>query len=175
MTVTPTDLWLGLNEVQAVLITAAVAAAIALFGIFTQRSITARQTTIQYLRDAERDRDMIRARRKFQKCVRDPNGVAQWGTEANAQSEEARAMRMVLNDYELIAIGIQRGILDDTTYRRWHKSAVVKDWRNAAPYVIAIRTRTNNDALYHEFEEMARWYKGGPNMPTRRYFWRKFV
>lgn len=166
---------MGLNEVQAVLITATVAAAIALFGIFTQRSITARQTTLQFIRDGERDRDMIEARRIFQECARSPKGLAKWGTEANTQTPEARAIRMVLNDYELIAIGIQRGIIDDTTYRRWHRSAVVKNWRHAAPYVIAVRSRTNHDALYHEFEEMARWYKGGPNMPTRRYFWRKFV
>lgn len=52
---TAQDTWFGLNEVQAVFITAAFAAAIAIWGIFSQRGISARQTTIQYLRDAERD------------------------------------------------------------------------------------------------------------------------
>lgn len=81
---------------------------------------------------------------------------------------------MVLNEYELVAIGIQRGTFDDQTYRRWQKSVVIKNWALAAPYVLAVRMRTGNDAIFHEFEQMARWYKGGPHLPKRRFFWRKF-
>lgn len=166
--------WLGLNEVQAVLIAAALAGIIAIWGIFSQRAISARQTTIQYLRDAERDHDMIQARSTFQRLTKEPAGLAVYGSEKKAQSEEARSIKMVLNDYELLAIGIERGILDDKTYRRWFRSAAVKDWRNAAPYVMAIRHRTSNDALFHEFEEMARRYRDGKGMPRRTIIWSKF-
>jgi hypothetical protein len=168
------DTWLGLNEVQAIFITATAAAMVAIWGIASQRSITSRQTTIQYIREAERDADMIAARKKFNELAKQPDGLGPWGTDANSTSPEAQSIRMVLNEYELIAIGIQRGILDDKTYRLWHRSAVIKNWRQASPYVIAVRMRTNNDAIFHEFEEMARWYRGGPNMPKRRFFWRKF-
>lgn len=81
---------------------------------------------------------------------------------------------MVLNDYELIAIGIERGIIDDKTYRRWFRSGVVKDWRSAAPFIMAIRERTGNDHLFHEFEDMARRYLDGKGMPRRQIFWSKF-
>lgn len=169
-----TETWLGLNEVQAVFITALVAAVIAIWGIFSQRAIAARQTTIAYIRDGERDHDMIKARQTFQRLAREPDGLSRWGSEENKLSEEARDIRLVLNDYELIAIGIERGILDDKTYRRWFRSAVLKDWRQAAPYILAVRTRVNNDAIFHEFEEMVRRYKEGKPLPRRRIFWSKF-
>lgn len=168
------DTWLGLNEVQAVFITAGVAALIAFWGVFSQRAITARQTTIQYLRASEQDHEMVAARRRFQELARQPAGLGVWGAEDQSQTDEAIAVRTVLNDYELIAIGIERGTMDDVTYRRWFKSAVVNDWRKAAPYVMAVRNRANNDAIYHEFEEMARRYRDGKGMPRRRIFWAKF-
>jgi hypothetical protein len=167
-------MWLGLNEVQAVFITAAFAALIAFWGVFSQRAITARQTTIQYLRASEQDNEMVMARRAFQELAREPSGIAKWGTAKRAQSPEAIAIRTVLNDYELIAIGIERGTMDDLTYQRWFRSAVVKDWRQASPYIMAVRNRTGNDALFHEFEEMARRYRDGKGLPHRRIFWAKF-
>lgn len=145
------NIWLGINETQAVIGAAATAAAFALWGIFSQRDITARQTTIQYIRDGERDHDMEGSIRLFHELARKPEGLAKWAAEEHSQSDETRAIRMVLNEYELVAIGIERGILDDITYRRWHRSAVIRNWRLAAPYVFAVRSRTGNDALFHEF------------------------
>lgn len=167
--------YLGLNEVQAVVYAAILAGMIAIWAIFSQRAITARQTTLEFIRSSEADRDNIKARQKFNELALDPDGMGKWARDEHAQSKEARAIRIVLNEHELVAIAIQRGILDDKTYRRFFKSGVIKTWQHAAPYVLLRRTRTGNHAIYHEVEELARWYQGAPNMPRRRFFWRKFI
>lgn len=40
-----------------------------------------------------------------------------------------------LNHYELVAIGIQRKLLDASTYRAWMQGAYVRDWNAAADWV----------------------------------------
>lgn len=169
-----TSFW-GMNEVQAVVFAAFLAAVIAIWAIFSQRAITSRQTTLEFIRASEADRDNIEARQKFNELANDPDGMGKWARDEHSQSIQAKAIRIVLNEQELVAIAIQRGILDDTTYRRFFKSGVIKTWQNAAPYVLLRRNRTGNHALYHEVEELARWYQGAPNMPRRRFFWRKFL
>lgn len=165
----------GLNEVQAILLTATVAAAIAIWGILSQRAITARQVTLQFIKASESDKDVIKARQRFNDLTMDGDGLGKWARDEHSKSKEAQAIRIVLNEMELIAIAIQRGILDDTTYRRFFKSGVVKTWKHAASYVLARRARTGNDSLYHEFEELARYYRGQPPMPSRRFFLGKYL
>ncbi len=172
-TLTPDATFLGLNEVQAVIVAAALAAVMALWAIFSQRAISARNATIEFIRDGESDRDLIKAHATFSRLTRDPQGLAPWASLPT--SKEFTCIRVVLNHYELAAIAIQRGTFDDTTYRRWFRSGVISAWNAAAPFVLARRNDTKNQALWHEFEELARWYRGGPPMPRRRFFWRKFL
>lgn len=164
--------FLGLNEVSAVVITALAAAVIAIWGIISQRVITARQATLEFIRDAERDNDIITARREFNRLSKDPAGLGPIA--ADTTTDEYKSVQLVLNHFEMVAIGIQRGIFEDEIYRRWYKSGVIRAWKVAAPFIFARRTSTGNDALYHEFEEMARYYIGKRPMPRRGFFWGRF-
>ena len=165
----------GLNDVQAILLSALVAAVVAIWAIFTQRAISARQTTLEFIRSSESDLETVSARQRFNEAALDPDGLAKWALDENVRTDEARAIRIVLNEQELIAIAIQRGILDDAIFRRYFRSGTMKTWDYAAAYILARRQRTGNQALFHEFEELARWYRGAPNMPHRWFFLRKFI
>ena len=170
----PTDpTFLGLNEVEAVLIAALLAALIAIWGILSQRGITARQLTLEFIRKSDLDRDMIKARSMFIKLSRDPAGLAPHAHDP--LSAEFKAIKMVLNEYEILAIGIQRGIMDDTTYRRWYRTGILYAWKAAAPFILARRNLSGNDALWYEFEEMARLYRKKRAMPRRQFFWGRFI
>lgn len=172
MTIAADLTFLGLNEVSAVVLTAAVAAVVAIWGILSQRSIAARKATLDFIRDSERDHDMITAWADFNKLSRDPGGLGPHA--ANPTSPEFKHIKMVLNEFEMVAIGIQRGIFEDKIYRRWHQSGVIRAWKAAAPFIFARRASTGVDALYHEFEEMARFYIGRRPMPRRGFFWGRF-
>jgi hypothetical protein len=96
-----------------------------------------------------------------------------WAEADKEKSVDVQSIRLVLNGFELVAIGIQFGTFDYELIRRWNKSAILTYWRHGAPFVFALRARTKNDAVYHEFEEMARWLKDN-KMPRRNWWFGKF-
>lgn len=163
----------GFNDPAALVLGALLAAAIAIWGILSQRAIASRQNTLEFIRNSESDQVNVKAREIFN-LEANKDGLEKWAADSQASSEQTKAIRIVLNEHELIAIAIQRGILDDKTYRRYFKSGVIKTWEHARPYILARRTRTGNDALFHEFEELAKWYQGGKRMPKRHFIWRNF-
>ena len=163
-----------MNEVGAVFVTGGIATLVAIWGVVSQRSITRRQTTLQHIAQLESDRDVIEARKRFVELAKEPGGVAFWSENDKERTDEATKIRLVLNSYELISIGIQRGIIDYEIFRRWHRSSTIYYWERGAPYIMGLRARLNNDALYHEFEEMVRWFKDG-KMPRRSWWWGRFI
>lgn len=72
---------------------------------------------------------------------------------AQEHSKEAFAIRAMLNQYELISIGIGRGILDETMYRNYYRGTVVKDWMAAAQFIDA--ERKENDRYWIELQHLA--------------------
>lgn len=65
-----------------------------------------------------------------------------------------------LNHYELVAIGIAEGILDENFYRRWMGYAVVRDYEEGIEVIAAAREpKTSGDpgdvAAYVELEQLA--------------------
>ena len=167
--------FMGLNEVQAVLLTGLFAVVVAVWTVFSQRGIAARQATLEFLRRSEADHDLIAAKRIFNELAARPEGLAPYAHRTAWKTDQSRAIRMVLNECEMIAVAIERGILDDVVHRRWMSSGFISYWDRAAPYVLILRQLTSNEALYYEFEQMVRWYKGGPNMPQRWFALRKFT
>lgn len=170
---TPADahFWV-FNEVSAVLLSALIATVIAIWGIISQRGITARQATLEFMRATESDRDMIAARATFNRLAKANGGLGPWAIQP--LTKEFKHIRMVLNEYEMVAIALQRGILDDTIYRRWYRSGIIQTWNYAAPFILTRRNETGNQTLWHEFEELARWYRGTAPMPKRGFFWGRF-
>ena len=157
-----------MNEVGAVFVTGVVASLIAIWGILSQRAITRRQATLDHITHLESDRDIIEARKIFVELAKKPGGLAVWAEENKEQTEQALAIGRILNSYELISIGIQRGIIDFELFKRWHKTSAIKYWERGAPFVMLIRKRLGNDMFFHEFEEMVGWFKGVKKPPKRK-------
>ncbi len=162
-----------MTEVQAVLATGIFATIVAIWGVLSQRAISCRRATVEYLALLESDKDHIGARKKFIELAKLDGGLAPWAAADREKSDETQSIRLVLNSYELIAIGMQRGVFDRTLYIRWHKSGVLQAWNHALPFVSALRNRTENAAIYHEFEELVKTLKKN-SMPRRNWWWGRF-
>jgi hypothetical protein len=145
-----------MNEVGAVLLSGFVAVAVALWGIWSQRHIARTRATIEFINGNERDRDVMEARRCFIRLAKANGGLAMWAEEDKERDEETQSIRVVLNEYELIAIGLQRGIFDEGLYRLWFRSGAIRYWSYAKPFVDRVRARTGNQALWKEFEALAK-------------------
>ncbi len=157
-----------MNEVGAVFVTGGIATVVAVWGVLSQRAIARRQVTLDHIAHLESDRDIIEARRRFVELAKLPGGLAAWAEEDKEQTEEALAIGRILNSYELISIGIQRGIIDYELFRRWHRVSAIKYWERGAPFVMCIRDRLRNDMFFHEFEQLTGWLKGNKKPPRRK-------
>lgn len=155
-------------EVGAVFV-GGVAAAVAVWGVVSQRIIHRRRTTLEFLTKAEADADILKARKKFIELAKQ-GGLAAFAAADKEDSDETQAIRLVLNEFELISIGIQRGIIDFKIYRLWNTAGTIKFWSHAAPFVLELRNRLNNQNIYREFETLVGWLNA-KHTPRRGYFW----
>lgn len=161
----------SLNEVEAILVTAMCAGILAVWGIITQRIVTRRSNTLDYLWEIDSDKDLLDARKDFIRVTKEEGGIAKYAEIDKRISKDTDSIRLILNTHERMAIGIQFGILDHEFVKRHSRGTILQDWSLAAPFVYAIRTSIDNPAIYHEFEELARACSER-NMPRRSYWWR---
>ncbi|WP_349369871.1 DUF4760 domain-containing protein [Salinarimonas sp.] len=115
--------------------------------------------TIEFIARSEADGDLIKARRLFIRLAKAPPGLAVWAADDTERTEETQAIALVLNEFELISIGIQGGIIDFELYERWQRQGTLAYRRNALPFITALPDRTGNETLFHDFEEMVGWMK----------------
>jgi len=155
--------------VPLALIIAALAALIAIWAVITQRIIARRRATLNHIIRQESDSELIKSRQLFITTAKSNGGLVPWSEEDKEKSNQAQAIRLFLNEFELISISIQKGIIDYEMYKRWNKSGTLGVWASAAPFIYRLRERLDNDAIFHEFEQLANWLKDD-RMP-KRYRW----
>lgn len=156
-----------MNEVGAILITGLLAAFIAGWAVISQRIVVRRQSTIEHLSQKDADKDMIEARECYN-VLSDPDGkLSTYTKPADLTTEESNKIRLILNDYELIAVGIQFGIFDLKIVKQLIRGTAVRDWARTAPYIYKLRSEVDNPLIYYEFENLVQWLQDKPN-PKRR-------
>lgn len=71
----------------------------------------------------------------------------------------------MLNHYEILAIGVREGIIDEPIYRRWFQTGFVRDWEAASDLISRLRKDPdvyNRQAVFIELEELgSRWRSEG--------------
>ncbi len=119
----------------------------------------------------EADHDIIQARAIFNKLSEPSGKLARYTQASDLDSEETDMVRMVLNDYEILSIGVQAGIFDLGIIRLYMKGTVLRDWSRSAPFIMKLRTEVANDFVYYEFESLSDWLRDD-RKPKRR-IWTK--
>lgn len=123
------------------------------------RKIARKRATLDMVLAEETDADYVKQRTKFVK-LRDAGHMAKWADPTSTTSDESATIRAILNRYELIAIGIGQGIVDEQSYRRWCRTTLVKDWVESKSLVMQLRNNSKTPTFYIEFEALARkWAK----------------
>jgi len=158
------------TDAGAILLTGGAAALIAVWGVISQRNIARRQHTMEHMAETDNDKDMIDARRLFIETAKQAGGLAIFAEEDQEHSTESEAIRLVLNDFELTAVGIQMGVMDYEFYKRYNRGTVIRYWNHAAPYIYALRARVGSNLVFHEYEELVRWFT--KRTPRRTFWWR---
>lgn len=128
---------------------------VAVRAIAEQKQTARIQTTIAHLAANGRDKDILAAKQKFLALASEPGGLAKWAAERYESSDESQAIRLYLNSFELISLGIQNEIIDYELFKSWNRSTILSVWSSGAPYVAELRKRTGRPALFHELQELA--------------------
>lgn len=104
----------------------------------------------------EYDAEQVELRKAFRE-LRDkrPERLVHWAADEHRDSKEQHTILAICNQYELIAIGVQEGILDEALYRRWFRSQLLLDWEECNAFVSEQRHQWDNRKIFCEFEAIA--------------------
>lgn len=158
---------------------AGAAALIAIWGVVGQWAISSRQLTIQYIRQVETDADFIKALEKFNEAASCGDMVkyahafqrpSDWNKLSRkdrrkarkAFDDTARAIMLVLNTDEMIAIGVKSAILDYRLVCTYRRKITINRWNAARQYVDAERTVTGPHTLWIELERLSKRLEDDP-------------
>lgn len=149
----------SLVETGAILITALVAILVAVRAIMNERAIARTSLAFDSFSRTLWDRDYLKARKKFIE-IRNGGDLAKWSAAEHDASEEAEAIRSILNYYETMAIGIEGRILDEGFLFNAFRGALLRDWDTAEAFVAAMRKRLDNDQLFIKTQRLAKRWAG---------------
>jgi hypothetical protein len=135
----------------------------ALLLILWTKKVACRRATLDLIMIEQTNRGHIRDRQQFIR-LRDAGNLVHWAMVAQAASRETAIIRATLNRYELVAIGIFEGTLDNTIYYRWCRTTLVRDWIACKPFVTQLR-HGNNAAYFCEFEKLAKKWASRDEKP----------
>lgn len=155
----------------AILISALLAAGFTRYTIEDQRRRLRLKETFNFIQSANWDEDVVQSRVILGKIkIKLLNDDSRLGDYINDESllrefesKSDRKERMeilkekvtidtIMNDYENLALGIKRGLLEEEILFQWMRGALIRDWEFFHPIIIHLRTQHGNRDLYILFE-----------------------
>ena len=144
-------------------ISALTAAVLSILSIRTNREIARKKSSIDLIVQTQSTEYYQGLRRAFHDIRMDDAGFDQIYAPTNPEVLKQRQMVLnYLNHYELIAMGIFDGILDEQVYKNYMRSILVRDWFAAVAFIEHIRTPTPDSgadvpasAAFSQFERLA--------------------
>lgn len=142
---------------------AATAAYLSIQSIRTNRDIARKKATLDLIVQAESTEYYQIRYRAFTDIRKDEAGFSQIFKPSNPEIVKQRQMVLnYLNHYELIAMGIFEGILDESVYKNYMRSTIVRDWFAAKEFIDHIRAPSPDSgadvpatAAFSNFERLA--------------------
>ncbi|WP_162530093.1 DUF4760 domain-containing protein [Stappia sp. BW2] len=153
-----TDLNATLLSGIATLLSISAALFAAVLGLQNQRAVNRRRHTIDFINQTEKDGTFVAALQTFVTEAKSGN-LVESGNPEQEGSKKALDVRLVLNHFEIVALGIDNGVFDDKLYQKWFKSGTILYWEYASEFVTAIRSRSKYNKSFTNFEKLAIRYK----------------
>jgi hypothetical protein len=125
-----------------------VSAVLAFWVIFVNRRMARRRGTLDLILHIESDKDLLAARQKFTLMVAGDQKLDGYGLDEKRASDEAMAIRTVLNVHELVAVSIQEGVICEKVFRRWFNQAYINDHKATEGYIRNVRTARKGPGIF---------------------------
>lgn len=153
--IVPTPIWAAILSVTAI-ITAAV------FGARWQRKIARETLTFNTIEHQLWDKDYIDARKLFIKArdTMTPVELTELSKQASVTNENAAAVRAILNNYEVMSLGMLTGVLDEKLYKKYFRGTFLADYEGAKFFIQGVQAK--NPKAYKEYGTLyERWRSDG--------------
>ncbi len=110
------------------------------------------------------DKDYIAARETYVQLQRRKTAFSKYARKAPDGDEqfvkEFEAVLNIANDYEIMAAGIEKHVLDEGLIRDTFRTAWIDDYKTLAPFFDVLREETGNDRYFEYFRKYSqRWKK----------------
>ncbi len=120
-----------------------VSASVALFGIWMASQTARKRATFDMLEKSESTQHYRDIGSTFNDHFERPMTNAEIDSfiSSNRESDKLLRRRIIdyLNHYEFMSLGVRQKAFHEKTYRKWMRSAVVRDWNRAAPLIQQLR------------------------------------
>jgi hypothetical protein len=138
---------------QTVVLIAAVF--VAILSIFWNRKTTKQQHTIKLLLEDESNEFVKDGIKLLEKIDNDSQAsIETYAYKNNKNKKEAVIIRNLLNYYEMISVGVNRGIYDVDMIRDAQKTILSNIYKHSKIYINRRRTEELKPLLYIEFEKL---------------------
>ncbi len=133
---------------------------VAIAALINTRNVARRKATLDLIEKVE-STDHYRALNATFSRLRRGKGFAQLANPGSEADEADRAqVNDYLNHYELVSVGILRGILDEAFYKSWMRGAFIRDWNAAADFVQGERWRDDGQGAWQYHPQIFCAYEG---------------
>ncbi len=149
-------------------------AAVATASVLANRHLIRMRATLDLIERTGSNEHYLKLRANFRRLDANSGDPAFFSRITHPTEDVDKALRReivaYINHYELVAIGCDKGILDEGFYRSWMRSHLVRDWTLAQPLVQAARTNPADPVpgAYVGFEGMASRFRAAGIAPWFR-------
>jgi len=131
--------------------------------IVWNRIVTRRRATIDILLADQTNFELLKVRAEF---ARHNGSFDPLFDRSTWFTPESFFLISICNRYELVAIGIQEGIVDERLYKKTWRTTLVRDWIRLRSGIISRRNQANHPAMFCEFETLAKRWANASEMPA---------
>lgn len=124
--------------------------------ITTTRSVSSKRAMLDVMLTIQTNAHWIEMREEFIKLRDSPAGLEKY---ANGKTKHTLSIRKQLNQYELISIGISRGILEKDMFRQFYRGTFLKDYSAARNFIDKERDQSKNQKFWIELETLAKEFE----------------
>jgi len=139
----------------AIILSAGIGAFVAMRAIAHQREVARMRATLDVILESESNTYYQKIYSVFRSETNRTGGLtALVDAQSDSERESRRSLNDFLNHYELIAIAIDKKILDEKFYKTWMRSTYIRHFDSCKSYIQAIRDN-GSELAFIEFETLA--------------------
>jgi hypothetical protein len=120
----------------------------------SSKEVGRHSATLHLLVNMQTNSHWVQNRQKFIGLRSGEDGLKKYALKA---TEDSLTIRAALNQYELIAVGIDAGILDEEMYRKFYRGTLLKDWRASGEFIH--EERKENARYWIELEKLVKRFE----------------